>query len=374
MVLGWLWGSSSSNADSVKNLDPSLQQILKSQESQSQQPNRTSRSTPQEITYTEQLRKSGDLPAARASLHPQPQEPSLQDSQSKVPPQSLYQDGRYAHLWKNYEPQHVVEARGETELDKLKRLQDESESRKVALGQAALENCVFEQLAELDCLKNGGVTAKLTMCRPEKQTFSRCYEMQLKFLKALGYWDAVGDPVRADAIQMHSDGLWQRLQEQDKEIQRAKEEGRPLPEFESILSTENVSAVGGKLVRPQLPSQAIADKRAAAESYEYSSIPRELRESFNMRIKDMSREQAKIEEAVFLAETEQKRLQFTEASGYLRAEGDARRKRYETGEATFGDRIKKWTNWDAWDSQFPSPADAQARQKQQEAQVDAPKR
>ena len=370
MVLSWLWGNSSttSNTD-IKNLDPSLASILKSQDPSSSQ--QSPRPQQQTTTYTEQLRRSGDLPPPRATLdlQTQPQPHDASSLKPKVPPQSLYQDGRYAHLWANYEPQHLVESRGETELDKLKRLQEASESRKVALGQAALENCVFEQLAELDCLKNGGVAAKMTMCRQEKQMFGRCYEMQVKFLKALGYWDAVGtDSERADAIQMHSDGLWQRLKEQEAEIARAKEEGRPLPEFGSILSPENVGAVGGRLVRPQLPAQALrAEKKD--ESYAFPSIPRELRSSFDARIKDMSHEQAKVEEAVFLAETEQQRLQFTEASGYLRAEGDARRKRYESGEATLGDKIKKWTNWDSWDSQFPLPADAQARQQKQQEKL-----
>jgi hypothetical protein len=302
-----------------------------------------------------------------------------------VPPQSLYQDGRYAHLWKNYEPEHITTSRGETELDKLRRLADQIETRKVKLGQAALENCVFEQLAELDCLKNGSATRKLTMCRPEKQLFHRCYEMQIKFLKALGYWEAVGDERRAEAIQMHSDKLWGRLVEQEKAIEKAREEGNPIPEFESILSPANVSAVGGHLVRPNLPAQQPTPpptqastktplptsnpqqqpqqpQKEEAQHYPYPSIPPSLRSTFNTRIKDLSPPDAKIEEAVFLAEMEQKRQQFNEAAGHLRAEGDARRKRYETGEAGLGDRIKKWTNWDAWDSRFPLPADVKARE------------
>jgi hypothetical protein len=261
----------------------------------------------------------------------------------------------------------MVESRGETEIDKLKRLNEDNENRKAKLGQAALENCVFEQLAELDCVKNGGAYRKLTMCRPEKKTFNRCYEMQCKFLKALGYWEAIGDDDRADAIQMHSDQLWQRLQEQEGAIQKAKNEGLPLPQFESILSPANVQALGGKLSRPPERQPAIDP------SYPFPSVPQELRKAFDKRIKDMSRDEAKIEEAVFLAEMEQKRSVIVEAAGALRAEGDARRKRYESGEASLGDKIKKWTNWDAWDSRFPLPADAQARQ-QVQADASEPER
>ncbi|KIW07137.1 uncharacterized protein PV09_02009 [Verruconis gallopava] len=350
MVLGWFWGSSSSN-DPVKNLDPSLEKVLKSQESRPSSLPKIESQT----SYTQKLRETGDLPPARTS-------DSQSQPQSKVPPQSLFQDGRYAHLWKNYEPQAIVESRGETEIDKLKRLSEDNEMRRIELGKAALENCVFEQLAEVECLRNGSAYSKMTLCRPEKKTFLDCYEMQCKFLKALGYWDAVGDPPRADAIQMHSDKLWQRLKAQEAEIKKAKEEGRPVPQFDSILSPENVRAVGGSLKKLALPLPASNDG-----NYPYPSIPPDLRESFDKRIKNMSKEEAKVEEAVFLAEMEQKRSVILQGVGYLRAEGDARRKRFESGEATIGDRIKRWTNWDAWDSKFPLPADAQARQQPQAA-------
>jgi hypothetical protein len=367
MVLGWLWGSSSSN-DSIGSLDPSLQKVLKSQEAR---PSSLPQSEKQ-ITYTEQLRQSGDLPLPKAPEAPQAQE------RSKVPAQSLYQDGRYAYLWKNYEPQHMVESRGETEMDKLKRLDDDNEDRKVKLAKAALENCVFEQLAELDCLKNGGVHRKLTMCRPEKKTFNRCYEMQGKFLKALGYWEAIGDENRADALQMHSDKLWQRLQEQEAAVQAARDAGEPLPQFESILSPSNVQAIGGKLPRPPEQRQQQSSSSVAANTtdpkYPFPSVPQELRETFDKRIKDMAQDEAKIEEAVFLAETEQKRRVVLEGAGYLRAEGEARRKRFEAGEASIGDRIKRLTNWDAWETTFPSPADVKTRQRTAQAEAAEAKR
>jgi hypothetical protein len=165
---------------------------------------------------------------------------------------------------------------------------------------------------------------------------------------------------------MHSDKLWGRLKEQEREIERAKEEGRELPVFESILSKRNLDEVGGKVVQPQIPKQAFeSSEKAADPNYAYPSIPPQMRDNFNKRIQNMSAADAKVEEAVFLAELEQQRQHITEAGGYLRAEGEARRKRYETGEASIGDRIKQWTGWDKWDSQFPLPADAQARQAQQ---------
>lgn len=292
MVLEWLWPSKSSTSDAISNLDPSLREVLKKQESASPIPIAPAKA-PKDASYVADLVAAGVV----HDYHDKnPQKP-------KVPPQSLYQDGRYAHLWKNYEPQLAVEARGDTEVDRLKKLDMDLKHRKTHLGQVALENCAFEQWAELDCLKNGSTLQKLSMCRPEKKKFNRCYDMQVKFLKALGFFEAIGDDKRADAIQMHSDKLWHRLVEQEEQIEKAKEEGRELPNFESILSAAAVQSVGGTLSTPQIPKSY----KDTNPSYAYPNIPEPAREEFNKKIDGLSPEDANVEAAVFLAEIETRR-------------------------------------------------------------------
>ena len=95
-----------------------------------------------------------------------------------MPPQSLYQDGRYAHLWKNYKPQSVVEAETKSDHEKLMDVLEAYKERKAEIGKAALENCALEQAEWSECMKSGTVTARMTMCRDAVRKFERCYTIQ----------------------------------------------------------------------------------------------------------------------------------------------------------------------------------------------------
>lgn len=95
-----------------------------------------------------------------------------------VPPESLYQDGRYAHLWKTYRPQSVIDAETKTDQEKLHDVLDAFKDRKHAIGAAALENCAEEQLDWSDCMRSGSMQARMFMCRDEVRKFERCYNMQ----------------------------------------------------------------------------------------------------------------------------------------------------------------------------------------------------
>lgn len=50
--------------------------------------------------------------------------------------------------------------------------------RKAGIGRAALENCALEQEDVNECFRNGGVKARLTMCRAENRKLDRCYTVQ----------------------------------------------------------------------------------------------------------------------------------------------------------------------------------------------------
>jgi len=99
-------------------------------------------------------------------------------SSSPVPSQSLYPDGRYAHLWTTYRPLAEVENETKTDQEKLLDVLDGYKQRKADIGRAALENCALEQQAITDCFKSGGVKARMTMCRQENREFERCYTLQ----------------------------------------------------------------------------------------------------------------------------------------------------------------------------------------------------
>ncbi|KAG8533180.1 uncharacterized protein KY384_001963 [Bacidia gigantensis] len=214
--MGWLWGSKddeSSKRDPFKDLDPSLQDFLIKESPVKYQPTAP---PPRTVQETE----------------PQHESPS---EQPKVPPQSLFQDGRYAHLWKNYRPLWEINNENKSDQEKLADVLDGYKDRKAQIGKAALENCCVEHATVVDCYENGTYMEKMNMCRAKKKPFERCYMMQTRFLKALGYLASFEREAWVDEdIQMHADMLYHRMLDQEKAIEEAQKAGKPIPEFDSL--------------------------------------------------------------------------------------------------------------------------------------------
>lgn len=161
-MMGWLWGAQSSNADDpYRKLDPDLKDFLRKETPKSYQP--------------------AAPPTTKANPKP--------DGKEVVPPkssvavneslnQSLFQDGRYARLWKNYRPLKEVEDAGKSDQEKLMDVLDGYKERKHQIGKAALENCADEQLVLQDCYEHGTIAERMVLCRKQKKAYSRCYLMQ----------------------------------------------------------------------------------------------------------------------------------------------------------------------------------------------------
>lgn len=163
---GW-FGSGSSNGDPLAKLDPKLREFL-----ERESPVKLNRPTP--TAGTEK-----DASAAVTATQPNASvSASAAQQPNGVPSESLYQDGRYAHLWKNYRPLAAVEAESKSDHEKLMDVLDSYKERKTQIGKAALENCALEQLDWNKCMKSGDWTARMTMCRAEVKKFERCYSMQ----------------------------------------------------------------------------------------------------------------------------------------------------------------------------------------------------
>jgi hypothetical protein len=172
--MGWFWGPSDENVsnkakDPLRDLDPSLRDFL-AKESPVKYDTSNPPSPPKpaaEVPKVSQDRSStGQVPT------------SEKDSTPKVPPQSLYKDGRYAHLWKTYESQGEVEAANKSDQEKISDVLEGYKYRKAEIGRAALENCAMEQWDVNDCFRNGGWSSRLTLCRDENRKLERCYLMQ----------------------------------------------------------------------------------------------------------------------------------------------------------------------------------------------------
>ena len=159
--MGWLWGSNKSNdSDPFRDLDPSLREFLVKES-----PVKYKAAAP-------------PPPPEQKPSPPQSTTHSAESAQPIVPPQSLYQDGRYAYLWKNYRPLDVVENEAKSDQEKLMDVLEGYKERRAQIGRAAVENCVQEQIDVNDCYENGSLTEKLVLCRGPKKKFERCFAMQ----------------------------------------------------------------------------------------------------------------------------------------------------------------------------------------------------
>ena len=160
--MGWLWGSKKpSDSDPLRDLDPSLRDFL-SKESPVKYTPAPPPAPPQETTTTT-TETTSSITA---------------DTKPTVPPESLYSDGRFAHLWSSYKPLSVVEAETKSDQEKLQDIFEGYKDRKAAIGRAAVENCVLEQMAVNDCFDKGRWADRMTMCRAENRVFQRCYTTQ----------------------------------------------------------------------------------------------------------------------------------------------------------------------------------------------------
>jgi hypothetical protein len=337
--MGWLWGSGESSENKDK-LDPSLRDFLDAEAPSGNSPTLPSkpRSKPAEDTN----------PAQRLSAdNPTPSETPAAPASPVVPPESQFQDGRYAHLWKNYTPQHILVDRSKSEQDKLRDIVDAYNDRRAAIGRAAMENCALEYLEQFECMKAPSWWQAATVCRTETRKFNKCYETQAKFLKALGYltMDA-RSPEEDERIQMHADKLYQQLMQQEAQIEQAKEEGREIPKFESVLSRRNVAqAMGGKpLASKPLTGTEKVDNDD--ENDVWSHIKPSAREEYEKKLAELPAEEQDFERKALLGELRAQTGVAQKVEGAFIEERINRMKRRERGQATIGDTIKRLWGWD----------------------------
>ena len=173
-MVWWPFSSSSSepspatNGDPLRDLDPSLRAFLEKE-------------SPVKYKPTSEQSPSPPHPKAAVSEPPSPPETNspAPPTSSQTPP-TLFPDGRYSHLWKNYRPLAEIDAENKSDQEKLLDVIDGYKERRAQIGRAALENCAIELEAQSDCWrgKTGGVRGRMTLCRQETRKLERCYVMQ----------------------------------------------------------------------------------------------------------------------------------------------------------------------------------------------------
>lgn len=327
--MGWLWGSSDTTPSGAA-LDPSLRSFLEKEAPSGPKPSLPPKK-----------------PAADAAKPAEPSQNAAQEAPAApaVPSQSHFQDGRYAHLWKNYTPQNILEDRSKSDQDRLRDIVDAYNDRKAEIGRVAMENCALEYMAQFECFKNPNWTQLATICHAESRKFNRCYDLQAKFLKALGYLTMEDrSKEESDRIQMHADKLYQRLMEQEALIEKAKEEGKPLPKFESVLSKENIAqAMGQQRVLSKTP--APSEKPPVDDEEIWSHIRPTSRQEYEKKIAALPPEEQEIERSALLGELRAQTGMAKQVEEAFVVERIERMKRREAGQATIGDTIKRLWGW-----------------------------
>ena len=342
--------------DPLKDLDPSLKHFL-----EKESPVKYSPPAPPPPEASPQSSETS-LDSAENTIT------SLNDDSAtthlSVPKESLFQDGRYAHLWKTYTPQHEIESAYRTDQEKMTDILSAYKDRKRSIGKAALENCSFEQSALYDCWREGSIKDTMTMCRKENRKFNRCYEMQSKFLKALGYMSSWERPREVDeGIQLHADELYYRMLDQEKAVEEAKAAGLPEPTFEPLIQRKPVTnpfaaAASGMFARneagmnpPPVPPSTDGQQQQQQppglpiSGTQDSVLSPMARIALAERLKNSTQQERELEERAAETEVYDAAGVFMDVRKLQEKAKKERAERKEKGEAGIGDYIASFLGW-----------------------------
>jgi hypothetical protein len=156
-----------------------------------------------------------------------------------------------------------------------------------------------------------------------------CLIRSQKFLKALGYLSTFDRPPELDEkIQMHADTLYHRMLDQDKAIEAAKAEGRPVPAFPPLLSSNSKTST---LAGGQLP---IEDNKLQP-----SDLPESVQAGLKKRLEGLNDEEREVEERAIKAEIRAGEQVAERLGAIYEKQAEERRIRKEQGRETIGDKV-----------------------------------
>ena len=159
---------------------------------------------------------------------------------------------------------------------------------------------------------------------------------------------------------MHSDTLYQRMLEQEKAVEEAKEAGLPIPTFPSIVPDTR----SPPLLKPPMPSStpsssplpladesaAQTDSRPGDESQKLGkkrefTLTEAARADLRKKVKDQPQIVKDLAERSVQAEAEADIQTQDRLHEIMSSRERKRKERREKGEATWRDRISGWLGW-----------------------------
>jgi hypothetical protein len=342
--MGWLWGSNDTangtKEDLYSKLDPALRDFLEKESPLKYKDTQPAQQRPDTTTEPDYRAQIGlDKPG----LTQENQNALPRENKPDVPPESLYQDGRYAHLWKTYRPESEISTASKSDQDRMRDVFDAYSERKAAIGRAAIENCVMEQLAEKECFMHGSWSQRMNMCRDENRAFLRCYEMQSRFMKALGYLSQPRSADEEERIQMHADKLYGQMLEREAAAELAKTQGTEAPKLAPLIQEEaTTKALGADSAWSRVRKQAAEQNVSTA----LSSYSPEKQEVIRNRIKDMNPQEKELELQLIAAESRAQLEYADQIKGAMEQDKIERAERRARGKETAGDQLKRLWGWD----------------------------
>lgn len=144
-------------------------------------------------------------------------------------------------------------------------------------------------------------------------------------MKALGYLSTYDRPPHVDEqIQMHADTLYHRMLDQEKQIEEAKEEGRPVPIFPPLIS----KARAGQ-----------SDSAQESTKLKASDLSPKVQASFKKRLEGLNDDERQVEERAIQAEIEAGEQVAGQLGKIYEKQDEERRQRKEQGRETISDKF-----------------------------------
>lgn len=136
---------------------------------------------------------------------------------------------------------------------------------------------------------------------------------------------------------MHADSLYHRMLEQEKAIEEAKAEGRPIPTFPPIMSSKSKISKATAETEPQATTE---DNRAKA-----SDLSPKVQEALKKRLEGLSEDERILEERAIKAEIQAGEQVAGHLTTIFEKQEAERKKRKEEGKETIGDKVSSIFRW-----------------------------
>lgn len=304
--MGWFWWQTDNKSDPTQSLSPDLKDFLKDQQPRPYVPTKAPPPIPVE--------QPQNPPSDVSDTHKESEERPL-------PRESLFQDGRYKDIWKTYTPQDEITATTTSPLD---RIISARKDRRELIHRAALENCAFEEEIRQNCFVSGDLAqrarARATMCRQETKAFNRCFQLQAKFLQALGYLTSANSTdEEEERIQMHADKLYHRMMDYEASVAEAKLNDDPIPPLSSLFN-------------PNRP----------APNVEQLELPKGMERRLKKPLNELPPHERELAVRAALQEAKMAHLYSDEFHGFAIEMNEKRKERQEWLTKTFGEPIAKF--------------------------------